>query len=322
MEILDETPSPEQKTPEVGNRLAMMALDHILFSVAGAIIMLPILFVSFFATLKEGGPNPATGGQAIFGGIQVMLVLSAFIMAIYLNKDAINGCSLAKRILGARVVNMSDGQTASPMKCMIRNLTLILWLFWPIEALLALLTSDRRRLGDYLAGTRVVMQAPDNPPPALDWGKILLSYLVGVGLLVLLMLPVYFMMGILENKAKENVGMYDNSSMDDGETSNETTLASEMDASLAVMLEPVLSDYLSDISVQTTEQSADNYVVDISGFALTDDLMNDDDQLDVLKKMAQKTLEVKLPEASLPVTGRIVIRSADTKSKEMRILSF
>lgn len=319
MEILDETPSPEQKTPEVGNRLAMMVLDHILFSVAGAIIMLPIWFVFIFSTLKEGGPNPATGGQAIFGGIQVMLVLYAFIMAIYLNKDAINGRSPAKRILGARVVNMSDGQTASPLKCLLRNITLI---FWPIEALLALLTSDRRRLGDYLAGTRVVMQAPDNPPATLDWGKILLSYVAGVGLIGLLMLPVYFMMGFLENKAQENLELYDNGSMDDGETSNETTLASEMDASLAVMLEPVLSDYLSDISVQTMEQGADNYVVDISGIALNDDLMNDDEQLDMLKKMAQKTLEAKLPAASLPVKGRIVIRSADTESKEMRILSF
>ncbi|MCC6412169.1 MAG: RDD family protein [Saprospiraceae bacterium] len=297
----------------------MMVLDHILFSVAGAIIMLPIWFVFIFTTLKEGGPNPTTGSEAVFGGIQVMLVLYAFIMAIYLNKDAINGRSPAKRILGARVVDMTDGQTASPMKCLLRNITLI---FWPIEALLALLTSDRRRAGDYLAGTRVVMQAPDNPPAPLDWGKILLSYLAGVGLIGLLMLPVYFMMGVLEDKAKENLEMYDSSSMDDGETSDETTLASEMDASLTVMLEPALAEYMSDISVQTTEQGADNYVVDISGVALLDDLMNDDEQLDVLKKMAQKTLEEKLPEASLPVKGRIVIRSADPNSKEMRILSF
>lgn len=317
MEILDETPNQEQKTPEVGNRLAMMALDHILFSVGSAIIMLPIWFIFVFKTIKEGGPNPETGGEAIFGGIQLMLIGYIFIMAVYMNKDAINGRSPAKRILGARVVNMSDGQTASPMKCMVRNLTLI---FWPIEALLALLTSDRRRLGDYLAGTRVVMQAPDNPPPALNWGKILTAYLIGVGILGLCMLPVYFFMGALENAARERAELFQ--SIDDGETSDATSLSSEMDASLAVMLEPVLSDYLSDIDVQTTEQSPDNYVVDLSGIALLDDLMNDDEQLDMVKKMAQKTLEEKLPEASLPVKGRIVIRSADPDSKEMRILSF
>ena len=321
MEILDEPLSqaktPEQRVPEVGNRLAMMVLDHIIFSTVSAMILLPFWFVFIFSTIKEGGPNPATGAKAVFGGLQIVMVAYIFIIAFYLCKDVINGRSPAKRIIGARVISMSTGETATPMRCMLRNITL---LFWPIEALLALITSDRRRLGDYLAGTRVVMQAPDNPAPALNWGSILMSYLLATGLLALAILPFYFLTTVLQSKSLENLEKY--KSFDDGDTSDTTTLASEMDESLTSMMEPVLADYLTYVQVQTVEQSPDNYVVDISGSALLDDLMNDEEQLNTVLETARNLLEDKLPEASLPVKGRLVIRSADPDSKEMRILSF
>ena len=71
---------------------------------------------------------------------------------IYLNKDCLKGRSLAKRILGLAVVDHPAGITASPIRCMLRNLTIVLW---PVEVVL-LLRNPTRRLGDYFAKTECV----------------------------------------------------------------------------------------------------------------------------------------------------------------------
>jgi hypothetical protein len=70
---------------------------------------------------------------------------------VYLCKDIVGGRSLGKCKLNLQVVNEQDGQAASPVRCVIRNVTLLIW---PVELLIAMLNPSRR-LGDRLANTRL-----------------------------------------------------------------------------------------------------------------------------------------------------------------------
>src|SRR6185437_6853965 len=64
--------------------------------------------------------------------------------------------SAAKRVLGFQVVNNRTGLPAGPLRCLVRNLTILLW---PIEVVAAMINVNRR-IGDHLAGTRLVVYDP------------------------------------------------------------------------------------------------------------------------------------------------------------------
>jgi len=71
---------------------------------------------------------------------------------IFLNKDFYNGRSIGKRAMGFQVLSNVNGEPASPLQCLIRNMTIIIW---PIEALFSAF-SRKRRIGDFLARTVLV----------------------------------------------------------------------------------------------------------------------------------------------------------------------
>ena len=72
-------------------------------------------------------------------------------MFLILNKDFYDSRSIGKRISGYKVVD-KRGLSASKIQCLIRNITIFLW---PIEVAL-LLINPSRRLGDFIAGTKVI----------------------------------------------------------------------------------------------------------------------------------------------------------------------
>jgi len=80
----------------------------------------------------------------------LFFTLAALIWAILLNKDIFSGRSVGKRQFGLQVHNNSGGP-ASRFQCLVRNLTVVIW---PIE-LIVVLINPNRRLGDFIAGTRV-----------------------------------------------------------------------------------------------------------------------------------------------------------------------
>ncbi|MBS1681679.1 MAG: RDD family protein [Bacteroidetes bacterium] len=73
------------------------------------------------------------------------------IFSIFLNKDIYFGKSIGKNFIGLRVVSARTGNPASPIQCSLRNLFVLLW---PLEALM-LFFSPKRRIGDFVAGTKV-----------------------------------------------------------------------------------------------------------------------------------------------------------------------
>lgn len=89
------------------------------------------------------------------------------LMAIYLNKDFLQGRSPAKRLLKLQVVD-ADEYPANELRCFLRNITVLLW---PVEVLVLLL-GRHTRLGDTLAGTHVSQV----PLGAASWWQDLRAY--------------------------------------------------------------------------------------------------------------------------------------------------
>jgi len=87
-------------------------------------------------------------------GIGTFSVIFFFMMFIYLNKDFFNAKSPAKRVLGYQVINRKTEKPASELQCFVRNLTIAV--AWPLEVIVGLINPERR-IGDFLANTKVVV---------------------------------------------------------------------------------------------------------------------------------------------------------------------
>ena len=70
---------------------------------------------------------------------------------VFICKDTVKGLSFGKLLMGIRVVKTS-GKPVDSLSALLRNLSLLVW---PIEALAIVINSKKRRLGDYLADTKV-----------------------------------------------------------------------------------------------------------------------------------------------------------------------
>lgn len=81
------------------------------------------------------------------------------ISCIILNKDFYGGQSIVHRILGYQIVDIKTGQPASKVRCFLRNITFV---FMIIEVI-PLLVSPKRRIGDWIAGTKVI-EVPSSDP--------------------------------------------------------------------------------------------------------------------------------------------------------------
>ncbi|KXX69335.1 RDD family protein [Flammeovirga sp. SJP92] len=83
-------------------------------------------------------------------------IIWVFLMFIVLNKDFVNCRSAGKRTYGFKIINYKTKEPATGLQCMLRNITAYIW---PIEALLIFM-NPKRRLGDFIAGTQVIVEEP------------------------------------------------------------------------------------------------------------------------------------------------------------------
>jgi uncharacterized RDD family membrane protein YckC len=163
----------------VGLRLGEMLLDHFLMSLIAMPFFLPAVISTFIQTFKasqELGPPPD-----FMGGVTGYIALFGF--ALYLCKDILNGRSIAKRILNLQVVDNSTGKAASPIRCFVRNITCILW---PIEVLVAIINTSRR-LGDRIAGTKLVRFDPTSEQPKISFVGTIVPICISYGIILVLM---------------------------------------------------------------------------------------------------------------------------------------
>jgi uncharacterized RDD family membrane protein YckC len=71
---------------------------------------------------------------------------------LILNKDFYKAKSIAKRHFGYQIVDLKTNKPANELQCVIRNSTMIIW---PVEVI-ASMFSSKRRLGDLIAGTKLI----------------------------------------------------------------------------------------------------------------------------------------------------------------------
>ena len=156
----------------VGERLGTMLLDHFLMTLVAMVFFLPGFIYSFTISVGQIPPDFMKGGPAY---------IWLFGFALYFCKDCIDGRSIAKRILKLQVVNNSTGLAASPLRCFVRNITCILW---PVEVIVALFNTERR-LGDRIAGTKLVKFDPSIDQPKVNFPRIIVPIFISYGLMLL-----------------------------------------------------------------------------------------------------------------------------------------
>ncbi len=157
-------------------RLGSMLFDHVVICLALAIIDIPFRIVD-----KINSSSAVVNGfETHFAeGFKYSLLIG---FVIYFCKDSINSRSIAKRVLKLQVIDKSTGIEASPLQCFIRN---ILIPIWPIEVLVTLV-SPNRRMGDFLAGTKVVALSTANQNKKVEPVKVAFAILLSMGYAVFL----------------------------------------------------------------------------------------------------------------------------------------
>ncbi len=170
-----------EKNVPLGTRLASMVLDHVFMTIICMLFFVPSMIKAFAGAFSISHEQKEVGG---FSG--PLLYIGLFGLALYFCKDCINGRSIAKRILKLQVVDNGTGEVASPLQCFIRNISCIIW---PVEVIMALVNPNRR-IGDHVAGTKLVAYDPllvEQPRVVIV--KVLVPLVLSFGLLVLVTVP-------------------------------------------------------------------------------------------------------------------------------------
>jgi uncharacterized RDD family membrane protein YckC len=170
-----------QKKVNAGIRLGSMILDHFIMTMIAMLFFIPTMIKTFSGAFTISHKQNVDDG---FSG--PLLYIGLFGFALYFCKDCINGRSIAKRILKLQVVDNKTEQVASPLKCFVRNIFCIIW---PVEVIVTLINPNRR-IGDQVAGTKVVFYEPSIiEQPKVDIKALLVPLALSFGLLLLIMLP-------------------------------------------------------------------------------------------------------------------------------------
>ncbi|WP_299001032.1 RDD family protein [uncultured Tenacibaculum sp.] len=119
-------------------RILSMLLDHLIICLS---IVPLVIIISEVVSQFEQGFYKLIGNGLFF-----------ILLFIYMNKDLLRGKSPAKRIMGYQIIDIKTNKPASEFQCFVRNLTII---GWPIEVIAGLI-NPQRRLGDFLANTKVI----------------------------------------------------------------------------------------------------------------------------------------------------------------------
>ncbi len=121
-------------------RILAFAVDFLLF---GYLTSLTTYFV--FAVLETPLDTPALHSISVQIGIWLLGV------SVFAAKDTYKGLGPGKLLMGIRAYQVDD-KPAGVLKQFVRNLSLFAW---PIEAIVMIMNSNKRRIGDYLASTQV-----------------------------------------------------------------------------------------------------------------------------------------------------------------------
>ncbi|MCK6609693.1 MAG: RDD family protein [Bacteroidia bacterium] len=157
------------KFPPLGIRLAAALVDVVSLTILNRAV------IFLFGTLITSETDDSNKEWFLAPDLLLFGAMVIFLLSLFLNKDVFNGQSLGKRLFNLQIIKQSTGQIATPIECVFRNVTLIIW---PLEVLF-ILVSPSSRLGDNLVGTKLVYKQAeniDNP----NWTKLFLAIIIGL----------------------------------------------------------------------------------------------------------------------------------------------
>ncbi|MBB3696580.1 RDD family protein [Flammeovirga yaeyamensis] len=165
-----------------GERFVSMIIDHISMTFLLGMIAVPIQMSVMSEFFTSPGIN--SDPDQLFGSIKTLMIPYCFIYALYFCKDAFKGRSLGKLATNLQVYDNKTDEIASPIKCFVRNISIIIW---PIEVIMVMINPNRR-IGDYISGTYVDIY--DKKANAkVDFPKIGISYVLSVLVMGICMSP-------------------------------------------------------------------------------------------------------------------------------------
>jgi uncharacterized RDD family membrane protein YckC len=170
----------KQNNINTGIRIASMVFDHIIMGMIAMAFSIPMM-VKLFLTAFTISHEPA---EIDVDGPLFYIALAGF--TLYFCKDSINGRSIGKRIFKIQVVDNTTEEAASPVKCFVRNIFCVIW---PVEVIAALINPGRR-LGDRIAGTKIIAYDPMRTMPyTFDIKKVILPLALAYAFVMACMLP-------------------------------------------------------------------------------------------------------------------------------------
>ena len=167
--------SLDNKPISVGTRLGAMLLDHFFMTMIMMVFFLPTMISTFSDAFKV--THEQTDSNFMEGP---MFYIAMFGFSLYFCKDIINGRSIAKRILKLQVVDNKTGQVATPLQCFVRDIFCVLWM---VEVFVAMANTSRR-IGDRVAGTKLVFYDPALEQPKINIGKTILPVIISYGIYI------------------------------------------------------------------------------------------------------------------------------------------
>lgn len=139
-------------------RIVAFLIDHFVMT----FLMVSIVFIALGQNFMDNA------NMDNMQSILLCVMIPGFLL--YFAKDSIHGISFGKWILGIMIKNDFDNETPTFIKLFIRNLLIVIW---PIEFIVLAASSDKKRLGDKLAKTKV-LKNPNKPKRLLRISALIL----------------------------------------------------------------------------------------------------------------------------------------------------
>lgn len=170
-------------------RIGAFLIDHFVISI----------FIVSIAFLSLG---PDFIDETNFRNVGMKLVPAmCFGILLYLVKDAIKGISLGKWILGIMVRDQNEtDKIPSFGRLFVRNLCVFIW---PVEFIVLAINNDKKRLGDKIAKTVVIIN-PTKP------SRLIQALVLGVAGITFFLFTFFFIGSVIKNseaykEAVENI---------------------------------------------------------------------------------------------------------------------
>ena len=285
----------ENKELTAGKRIGAMLLDHIVMTFVIMIIAMPAMISNMADTFSDKPVAPK-------GTIDWSLILMCFGMTLYFNKDMIQGKSIAKRALKQEVVDIKTGEVASALKCFVRNLTIAIW---PIEVIVVLI-SPARRIGDFIAGTRVELMTDErNSKPKVDFKKVAISLFLGF---------IILFAGSFLFKDKLILG--------DSTSNDPAYIPSSYNKDLSLQLEEQINQtqdkYLLHADIKVYDKiTNDSLKFVVASFDLKEDYIDDSSFEDIKAEIFKSMYEI-IPKDKFILKGKFIYDGENTKKSTVR----